>query len=275
MSLIDSLNKASENLTDQHRENDDNRLFRFPDEGNLLVLGDIHGNYQVMNNIFKKYDIEKTMNNPENYLLFLGDLIDRGRNQLRVLEKIATLIIDHPKQIIVLRGNHEGPDDVPVSPSTLMMEIVKKHNEPEKAMQAFKQFKSLLYNAAIIPEYAFLVHGYIPTTTKSLDDIADAHKNHPADSTLIELLWNDPGSYLGDKPSFRKVGHYVGEKTREEFLDYHDLDWVIRGHERVRKGYRVTDQTFTLHTTGNRRNPYLVIDLNEPRNPMKHLEFLN
>ena len=78
------------------------------------------------------------MNNPENYLLFLGIFIDRGRNQVRALEKIAKLIIDLPKQIIVLRGNHEGPDDVPVSPSILMMKIVKKHNEPKKAMQAFK-----------------------------------------------------------------------------------------------------------------------------------------
>jgi hypothetical protein len=270
ISLAEALNEASELLSRRNRANNDNRLYRFSSEGFLTIVGDVHGNYEVIKQVLKVVDLSKSYN----YLLFLGDYVDRGINQIKVVETLANLIIDYSEQVVILRGNHEGPNDVPVYPNDFSVELMKKHNNPEEVMSAFNGFKKQLFNAALIPEYAFLVHGFIPTNTLSLDDIGRAHLTHPADETLIEILWNDPGVKDEDSSSFRGAGHIVGLKTLDDFLKTHHLQWVVRGHENVKNGYRIQNKTVTLHTSGNNKNPILRIPLDDLADPISYLYFL-
>lgn len=270
-SLVEALHEASEILLLRNKTNDENRLYRFSRGGFLTIVGDIHGDYEVLKQVLHKVDLSKSYN----YLLFLGDYIDRGSNQIKVVETLANLIIDYPDQVIPLRGNHEGPNDIPAAPNDFSLEVLKKHNNPEEVMNAFNGFKNQMLNAALIPEYAFLVHGFIPTNAASLDEIGRAHLTHPEDTTLVEILWNDPGLKDEDFSSFRGVGHMVGLRTLDNFLKAYNLQWVIRGHENVSNGYRIQNNAITLHTSGNNKNPILRVKLDDLTDPINNLHFLN
>ncbi len=65
----------------------------------VFAIGDIHGNYQLLEKILTKWNPE------EEQLIFLGDYIDRGPDSLKVLRKVMDLTQNHGA--IALSGNHE------------------------------------------------------------------------------------------------------------------------------------------------------------------------
>jgi hypothetical protein len=167
----------------------------------------------------------------------------------------------------MLRGNHEGPKDTLASPHDFPRQLREKFGRNwEGVYLAFRELAEELYTCAFIPKRAFLAHGGIPTNTKSLDKIAHAHLGHPEEPTLIEILWNDPGSVEGVRPSFRGAGHYFGNDILMEFLKENNLHWLIRGHESAKDGYRLEGRTLTLFSCmlphyGNKLAAYLQLPL--------------
>lgn len=70
----------------------------------IYAISDIHGCYAAMIETLKLVDLDSS---EENKLIFLGDYIDRGEDSRKVLYYIKKLEDRHPKQVIVLLGNHE------------------------------------------------------------------------------------------------------------------------------------------------------------------------
>lgn len=67
----------------------------------IIAVGDIHGMYDRFQSVYHKMDYE-----PErDFLIFLGDYIDRGPDSVRVLD----WMLEHAgqKNVVMLRGNHE------------------------------------------------------------------------------------------------------------------------------------------------------------------------
>lgn len=62
-------------------------------------MGDVHGEFELLLDILKKWDEERQQ------LIFLGDLIDRGENSKACLELVWQLVRE--KEAICLTGNHE------------------------------------------------------------------------------------------------------------------------------------------------------------------------
>lgn len=78
--------------------------------GNVIIIGDIHGQYfdfiKILGMIASKYgDLNTYLENE--YLLFLGDYVDRGFYSVEVLVIIMALKLNFPKNVFCLRGNHE------------------------------------------------------------------------------------------------------------------------------------------------------------------------
>ncbi|MFI3071292.1 serine/threonine protein phosphatase [Streptococcus suis] len=65
----------------------------------FFVVGDIHGKFELLLDILKKWDEERQQ------LIFLGDVIDRGENSKGCLELVWQLVRE--KGAICLTGNHE------------------------------------------------------------------------------------------------------------------------------------------------------------------------
>ena len=67
-----------------------------------FVIGDIHGRAQLLEQLIRDvpWDIKRDK------IVFLGDLIDRGKESPAVIDRVMELMRENPN-VIVLRGNHE------------------------------------------------------------------------------------------------------------------------------------------------------------------------
>lgn len=67
----------------------------------IIVVGDIHGCIEPLNELFEKYPYD-----PSTAYIFLGDYIDRGLDNLAVMQKMIGLL--QYNNVYFLEGNHEG-----------------------------------------------------------------------------------------------------------------------------------------------------------------------
>ena len=69
----------------------------------VMFIGDIHGQFYDLHNI-----LTETGRIGELNYVFLGDYVDRGSFSVECLCILYCLKINFPKQITLLRGNHES-----------------------------------------------------------------------------------------------------------------------------------------------------------------------
>lgn len=70
---------------------------------NIFVIGDIHGCFRAMEAMLEKLPIAWGID----YIIFLGDYIDRGPDSRRVLETLLELKKIYSERVFPLKGNHE------------------------------------------------------------------------------------------------------------------------------------------------------------------------
>lgn len=215
------------------------KLIILPPNKDVLIVGDLHGDLETFKKILKLTNFYNKVKQQEDLILIcLGDYIDRGPNQVELMQLLLSLLICYPNNIILLRGNHEGPRDIGVIPHDFPDELKHKIGDNwEKVYCSFLVLFNELYTACLIEEKALLVHGGIPVDVTSLDEIAFAHDTHPQESTLREILWNDPSRNSGSQPSFRGMGKLFGEDIANEFLKNIGVSMLIRGHKNFNNGY--------------------------------------
>ncbi|MFP3952035.1 MAG: metallophosphoesterase [Candidatus Bathyarchaeia archaeon] len=261
-------------LKHQHRSlNVKGAIVRIPEDGDIVIVGDIHGDFNSLKRIIEKTNIIDRMEKSDSqYLVFLGDYIDRGSQQIEVLHTVLRLLNEHPNQVFPLRGNHEGPRDLRASPHDFPQHLRYHYGESGiKLYNSFQQLFENFYVAAYINEKALLVHGGIPTSASSLDELAEAPRTHPSEPHLTEILWNDPSSIPGILPNPRGAGKQFGNDVANKFLDDIGARLLIRGHQSAEEGYRIQGRIITLFSCklphyGNENAAYLDVDLNKPLN---------
>jgi len=225
------------------------RLIRLPETSEAVIVGDLHGDLNSLITILKKSRFyRRVRTNPDFLMIFLGDYVDRGPKQLEVLIKLMELLEKYPENIILIRGNHEGPQDIRISPHEFPQVLTQLYGENADIIyMKYRELFDNLYNAVLIEDQALLVHGGIPTEASTLDDIAYAHETHPKKPHLVELLWNDPSTLQGVNYSFRGVGKQFGVDIVERFLSQIGAKMLIRGHECFDDGYYFhEDKVLTL-----------------------------
>ncbi len=206
-----------------------NKLYEFAldalsEDGRILVVGDIHGDYESFRQVCSFFD------DANDYLIFLGDYADRGSKGVEVVEGVRALLEKYPRQVIALKGNHE---DYTVGgqpkflPCTLMHEVKEKRGSWSTYFQQELQvFLRKLYLAAIIPNHVLFVHGGVSGHIRDVTDL-----RFPSQHVASDLLWSDPFNGVGERPNLRGAGVEFGTDVSQGVCRRVGVERIVRSHQ--------------------------------------------
>ena len=130
--------------------------------GRLIAIGDIHGEYYKLENLLEKLDIQK-----EDFLVFLGDYVDRGLYSKQVVDKLIGF--SNFCNCEFLKGNHEyymlkslnGDKDAEYFFMTYGgVQTIESYGNKENILKMHGDFYKNLKQILITDNYIF-VHGGI------------------------------------------------------------------------------------------------------------------
>ena len=227
-------------------------------EGDVCVVGDIHGNFYDLIRIFTKNGYP-----PKTTYVFLGDYVDRGDMSLEVILFLYILKINYPDKIILIRGNHEF---MAVNKCYGFFDSVVKEFSSDKVWHHFNASFEYLPLCCIINKNIFCVHGGISEHLQSIDNIS-ALKFPIVHSELVnDLTWSDPTSkHSNFMTNQRGKGCVFGPVALAHFLKNTKMSMLIRSHECV-DGYKysfgeslLTVFSSSCYTTCKNRAGYCMI----------------
>jgi len=231
----------------------------------VVICGDLHGQFYDMLTIF---DLAGQPSAGTKYL-FLGDYVDRGFFSSEIVIYLCALMLCHPENITLLRGNHETR--LMCEFMTFRDECMHKYNS--EVYEAFQDFFQTLQIAAVVSGTpngdCLCVHGGIGPELKTLADFEaiDRFCEIPKKSPFWDVVWADPLPELDsgdmefeseDKWSstmfvpnqFRHSSCLYGMKATRKFLKHNKLCTIIRGHQVQQEGYfehfSCTERTFAI-----------------------------
>lgn len=228
-------------------------------EGQAVIVSDIHGDLESLIQILGHSDIVHRMKEDESKcLIFLGDYGDRGGFSAEVYYVVLKLKLLYPKQIVLMRGNHEGPKELLASPHDLPTQFETRFGKKwhEVYDETIRLFPYLYISASVEKRY-LMIHGGLPHQARKLEDFACANETHPKTSFLEEVLWSDPSEGVkGVYPSPRGAGRYFGKDVTQTVLNALDVRILIRGHEPCREGFQISHDGRILTLFSRKGEPY-------------------
>jgi len=233
------------------------RLVKVEPSGEAVIVGDLHGDLESLTHILQESNFLQRAEK-DTVLIFLGDYGDRGSYSAEVYYIILKLKLLFPEKIILMRGNHEGPEDLLAYPHDLPAQFQARFGERwDSAYSKIRQLFEHLYNAVFVKERYLMIHGGIPAQADTLEDLAYAHLKHPKQRILEDVLWSDPNEMVnGIHASPRGAGKLFGEDVTEKTLGKFDVKILIRGHEPCEKGFKINHKGKVLTLFSRKGPPY-------------------
>jgi diadenosine tetraphosphatase ApaH/serine/threonine PP2A family protein phosphatase len=235
------------------------RLVKLEPLGEALVIGDLHGDLDSLVSILKSSGFTQKMTKRKDaILIFLGDYGDRGAYSAEVYYTVLNLKLAFPEQIVLLRGNHEGPDDLMASPHDLPMQFQIRFKEKWRtAYSKIRELFAYLYNAVLVEERCLVVHGGLSPNINGIQDLAHANMTHPEQEFLEDLLWSDPNDMVKEVLySPRGAGKLFGKSVTEKVLRKLNVNVLIRGHEPCQEGFKFNHDGKVLTLFSRKGAPY-------------------
>ena len=133
-------------------------------EAPVVVIGNINGQLDDFIEILNKAGTPSA----DNRLLFLGDLVCRGKNSLETLLIALNLKLQYPDYVTILRGKMEVAAICDMY--GFSHEVEEKYKDKEFKTSFFEVF-DVLPLAATIGKKVIAIHGGISKNAKTLEDI--------------------------------------------------------------------------------------------------------
>ncbi|MGI0054429.1 MAG: metallophosphoesterase [Thermoplasmata archaeon] len=209
-----------------------------------LVMGDTHGDWPSVVSVVDRFLAGESL-----ALVGLGDYVDRtpadcplgsAANALYLLQVAAS----NSPRVVLIRGNHETVDRIPVAPRSLEPEIERAWGVSKVRAQRIVRLLNRGPIAATSPSGAYLAHGGFPRSprpdpwTRAVDPQSLVR--------LAEIAWADCSASRNRRSV---AAPFDGEETREFLAEAH-LSVFVRGHDPDITGKVLFDgRCITLHTT--------------------------
>jgi diadenosine tetraphosphatase ApaH/serine/threonine PP2A family protein phosphatase len=235
------------------------RLVKLEPSGEALVIGDLHGDLESLISILQSSGFTRKMTErKDTALIFLGDYGDRGARSAAVYYTVLRLKLAFPEQVILLRGNHEGPEDLMASPQDLPLQFQFRFKEDGRAVYSkVRELFPYLYNAVLVEERYLMVHGGLSPEITTAQDLANANTTHPEQDFLEDLLWSDPNDTVRNVLySPRGAGKLFGKSVTEKVLRKLNVKILIRGHEPCEEGFKLNHDGKVLTLFSRKGAPY-------------------
>jgi len=204
--------------------------------GPTIFVGDLHGDLRTARSALDLHTQKGT-----SHLVFLGDVVDRGKESLPVLELLLKAMMADPAHVHILRGNHETL--VPNTEYGFKAELERRG--VGDLHLPFNELFSQMPVAAVLDGRVLAVHGGVPEEIPSLEEIGSIRKgviepDGSRDHMLLGLLWNDPDEDVQQfgENTYRGYMRVFGRKAFESFAEKNDIEMIVRGHQRWQQGFR-------------------------------------
>ncbi|NWF94099.1 MAG: serine/threonine protein phosphatase [Syntrophaceae bacterium] len=153
----------------------ESRLIRLPSEGKVVFVGDTHGDLSASEQVVRQY-----LKRPYR-IVFLGDYVDRGQYSRENLHYLLHLKREHPDEIFLLAGNHEGYMVKELYPANFWNSLSLM--EKEAYGHLFSKFP-----LAITSGNGVLgLHGGLP----ELDSLEETNRIEWGDANWDRIVWGD------------------------------------------------------------------------------------
>lgn len=235
------------------------RLVKLESIGEAVIVGDLHGDLESLTTILHHSRfVQRAAKRKDLTLVFLGDYGDRGAYSAEVYYVILRLKLAFPEQVILLRGNHEGPIDLMASPHDLPMRFKQRFKQKGAiAYTKIHELWSYLHNAVLVEGRCLMAHAGLPSTLDNVDDLASAQETHPKQEFLEELLWSDPDDTVENaRPSPRGAGKLFGRNVTERLMEKLSVKVMVRGHEPCDDGFKLNHGGKILTLFSRKGAPY-------------------
>lgn len=197
----------------------------------VKICGDIHGQYYDLLRVF-----EWGGHPPQSNYLFLGDYVDRGRQNIETICLLFAYKAKYPENFFLLRGNHESDSINRIY--GFFDECKRRYNV--RLWKRFCDCFNCLPVCALVEDRILCMHGGLSPELSSLDQIRRIPRPCavPDCGLLCDLLWSDPDRQTsGWGENERGVSYVFGSDVLAAFLRRQGLDLVCRGHQVVEDGY--------------------------------------
>lgn len=232
---------------------------KVPSTSKVIIFGDIHGSFHTFFRCLIRFhllgiiDLDSFKMKEEYYLMFLGDVIDRGTYGLEIVYLISLLKEKNYDRVFYNRGNHEeGITSIGMGKQSLqshIIEYLKKMgiDDRNKGIEMFTKLMTYFNtnSSGIILEYNnkrfWLSHGGLPINTESVSIINELKRFiddskqtilYPKETKeymynfMNQLRWND---YISKDEEGRC--YTIKEEDLKKVLSDYGIDNIIRGHQ--------------------------------------------
>jgi len=181
------------------------RLIDLPPQGKAVFVGDTHGDLDASEQVLRQY-----LKRPYR-IVFLGDYVDRGDDSEENINYLLHMKIEHPEEIFLLSGNHEGHLVKELHPADFWDSLLV--DEKEFYGRIFSKLPLCVTSANGIVG----LHGALPDL-KSLEEINQIEQG---DSDWDRIVWGDfvegDGDVLGDQWGRPRFGGTYFRRLMERY----------------------------------------------------------
>ncbi|OGP86719.1 MAG: hypothetical protein A2156_04445 [Deltaproteobacteria bacterium RBG_16_48_10] len=209
------------------------RLIQLPPRGKAVFVGDTHGDLDATEKVFSRFP-----NGPYT-LVFLGDYVDRGDFSRENVDTLLQMKWEHPQEIFLLAGNHEGYLPKPFSPANFWESLSTRERE------TYGLLFSKLPLAATSTNGVLALHGGLP----ELETLEEIDQIEWGDDQWDRIVWGDfverEEGFLGDwvgRPQF-------GRRYFDQMMGRYQKQVLIRSHQPYAPLFMFQKRCVTIFTS--------------------------